>query len=450
MTEAKAMADSFAHPIEGAKVTPKTPTKRCKENCTLLVLDLLRKGVRPSQIWKNHGVSERSVKLVLRKLQDVGIIKKIGYGTWEVQEGSKKDPRRCKVIHRVGQLHTPQKVQKKVQSLKPNSVRGHGIVATVKIPRFVNWIDRDIILRKRGIEYKEIPQGQRIKVGKVDKVWLTNRPSLVFYFPRGTSWYGETAKEVSGAILIDVIKHVKMLERMLGVDTFEIRGNYHIKFSRQHYALIRNELARMYNKPGEKLQVRDASGLWLIIDNSYNLEELETVHPKTAVDDNKPCQDFFNGLKQMPITPQMLMSMQAETTTQIKEAHGQMAYFAKNLESHVGAIRTLGDEVKNLGIQASENAKTTVSLREAVQRFAEAFQGESSPGLRFERPYTLAPKKVDKTPSEPLASKTERKICGLCKEEQDIPKNKTICQECENIARDFKKEGTLSLSNYMG
>jgi len=411
----------------------------------LLVLDALRKGVRPSDIWKNYPISERSVKYVLRKLRDVGLVKKLGYGTWEVVEGSQRDPTRCKIVHRVASPHTPPKVQKKVQNLKPDTVRGHGIVATIKVARhrFVNWNDRDKILEARDIPYTPIPQGQRISVGKIEKAWLTSK-SIVFYYPRGYSWFGDTAREVAGAILEDVIDHIGKVEKLLGIDTLKIRGRYHVKFSRQHYALIRNGLARYYNDPRRKLEVRDDGGLWLLIDNSFNLEELETVHPETAVTDNKFVQDFFNDQKKNPeVTASFILNSFNMTQEQLREAHSHLAMYAQNLQTHVGAVN-------NLSAQAQENAKTTTSLREAVERLAMAFGDMTMAPARKKRGVILAPDKVDKTPSPPLEARLEKKECGLCGEVQEIPQGKTVCAECEKIIATRKKHVTMaSLDNYL-
>lgn len=438
------MVPGLAHPPKGAKERAKPelshPTNNVQENCTLLVLRCLRSGIRPSQIWKKYPISERSVKYVLRRLRDAGLVQKLGYGTWEVLEGGARDPTRCKIVHRVGLPHTTQRVQ----SLKPDTVRGHGIVATIKVPRhrFLNWNDRDQILKAREIPFISIPQGQRISVGRIEKVWLTSK-SIVFYYPKGYSWFGETAKNVSGAILEDVITHARRLENLMGMDTLMIKGMYHIKFSRQHYSLIRNGLAKYYNDPRRKLEVRDDGGLWLLIDNSYNLDELENVHPRTAVADNKLVQDFFNSLKRAPMTSEQVYEMFGETSKQIKEAHGQIAEYAGELRSHHEAWLELGH-------QARENAKTTVSLREAVERLAESFGGSWVPSARAQRGFILAPAKVDKTPSKPLAFRMERKKCGLCGELRDIAQGKTLCEACESMLAERRgSSSTASLDNYL-
>lgn len=86
--------------------------------------------------------------------------------------------------------------------------------------------------------------------------------------------------------------------------------------------------------------VYDEKGLWLLIDNSYNLNELETVHPKTAIDDNETVQDAFNSIKQ-GVTPQFLMERIGEVTD-----NQQM--FNRNFKTHVSVLKALEKAVNKL------------------------------------------------------------------------------------------------------
>ena len=83
--------------------------------------------------------------------------------------------------------------------------------------------------------------------------------------------------------------------------------------------MIKNCLAIQCNKKGEKLRVTNEDGLWFTIDNSFNLEEAETLHPKTALLDSLGIQKYFNEHKEtnFQVTPKFLL----ETLTRI--AHTQ-------------------------------------------------------------------------------------------------------------------------------
>lgn len=413
-----------------------TPQNVQKENCTLLVLHALKSGVGPSAIWKNLGISERSVKYALAKLKAAGAIRRVGYGTWEVLnddvytgEGAKHTPPEGATSHRVTMAHTPVKVQLEGAKRPPDSVRGHGIVATLKVPeRFLNWRDRHIILAARKIQFIEIPQGQRIKVGRINKVWLTHK-SIVFYFPPGYSWFGDNSRDVAGAILEDIIDHAKKLERMMGMDSLKVGGYYRVKVSRQHYSLIKNGLAKYYNNPRRKLEVRNESGIFLLIDNSFHLNETETPHPETAVEDNQIFQDWARSQQRTPLTSEDVTRLLGESAAQIKEAHGQLSMYAKNLETHVAAVN-------NLSNQAQENAKTTIDLREAVQRLSQSLQRPNIPADLMQRLPAKAIRRLEEKASEPIQVTQE---CGLCGKMTNMPPGKTWCEECDTAVSVFRK-----------
>lgn len=485
------------HPPKGANHTPpKVPYR----TGTLSVLKLLRGGLRPAEIYKKNMISKRTVIRALRELQSVGLIKKVGLGTWEIipQEGAKKKmpitpPIRCQSSHHVAPHHTPHKVPmfepRMAPNLKPGMFRGHGVVATIKIPRFPNWTEREKALKKKKIEYLPIPQGQRIKVGWIDKVWLTGKPSIVIYFPPGTSWFGEDIETVAVGALDDTLKTLTRIERMVGIKSLKIRGHYWIKFSRQHHAQIFNVLAKRYKKRGGKIHFKNEVGIWGLIDYSpldgVKLDEFETVRgekefkpydpyrsleeqitpDKAGKDDLQKNIDWANGVQRTGITPEFILERFNDTTTltsqlaaQITQSHEQMlkfsqtvSYLDKNMMSHVGAIN-------NLSSQATENAKTTVSLREAVERLSLTIREGTMPYPRTPKPVQTppkTPKELAKIPSPPLAARLEEKKCVLCLETRPIPANKTCCAECEKLIAPHKKKAGMTwdysspLRNYM-
>lgn len=458
-------------PKNGPNVGVTHPPRRGHGSGPLSVLELLRKGLGPSDIWKKGLLPERTVKRGLSQLRSVGLVRKVGYGTWEIIEQDTDKKRTGQLIHRVTTPPTPDNGPKKGPTLKPDTVRQHGIVATVKVnrARFLTWDERDVVLEARKIPFIKIPQGQRIRVLDVEKVWLTSK-SIVYYLPY--SWFGRTAKECAARAIEDVIRLNLRLERMLGIDTLKIHGSYWIKFSRQHDSLIKNALAQMYNNPRQRIQFRDELGQWALIDNSWNLEEFETTRgekeyqaikpdqpilPQIRDDDraarehNRKVQTFMNGVKDTGITPEFILERFADTADQIKQTDGHITGYARALSSHAKAWDMLGEQVKHLNAQTSENAKATVSLREAVTRFAEAFNPASLRGMSLERPIIMAPKKVDKTPSPLLGERLVEKRCGLCDDLVEIPDNKSICPKCEKLIK--RRQGAsqvASLNNYMG
>jgi len=175
--------------------------------------------------------------------------------------------------------------------------------------------------------------GQRLII-EGRKVHLTN-PSIIIY--DRSSYFAEAALQAKTTALATHISIIKHVERLLHT-SFLIGSDYKFKVSRQHYALIYNALAQQYNETGEKLEIRTGKGAWLLIDDSYNMDELETVHPSSAMSDNRKVQDFFNSLKTQPITTDFILTAMAGIQS------NQMA-FAENMISHIQAVQDLGKGV---------------------------------------------------------------------------------------------------------
>jgi len=306
-------------------------TQLRSKNFYLTVYDQIKQGIRPSKICKNFNISKQKLNYYLSTLKRAGLIKKIGYGVWEtIKEFDEKKVKETTRLTRYQPVN-----------IKPDFVRGHAFQFKLKIPKLRNWNKREDILKNKGIEFKELSHlingGQEITI-KGKKIWLTNKSIIIF---EKSSYLAKTAKDASKYAIYDLFELVKSLESILGAN-FRVNKKYRFKVSRQHYALVKNALAKQYKRDGKKLQVYSEDGLWFIIDNSYNLHEAETVHPKTAVDDNTKVQNFFNGLKATEnYTPQLMMKAVTQNAVNLNN-------YAVHLKSHVKSIKLLGKGVKKL------------------------------------------------------------------------------------------------------
>ena len=72
-----------------------------------------------------------------------------------------------------------------------------------------------------------------------------------------------------------------------------------IKQVNGHFSEINNELAEDCNKKQAKLRIysREDGKLWFSIDNSWDLNEAETLHPGTAKQDMRNVKRFFNDIR---------------------------------------------------------------------------------------------------------------------------------------------------------
>lgn len=190
----------------------------------------------------------------------------------------------------------------------------------------------------RGVGFCEFRQGLSLEVrGHRVKVFSK---SFEVYFKPSWSGFAESADASYGLALGELREVVGEFQRLLGV---RLPGKLRFSVGRQHYALVRNELARDYLDRGVKLGLVGEDGkLWLLIDNSLQLEELETVHAERARPDNDKVKAWFEGVRCTGITPGFIL----ESFDRLIADRG---FYAENLKSHVEVVRELGVQVRRLG-----------------------------------------------------------------------------------------------------
>lgn len=305
------------------------------------------------ELAKTLNTSKQKLNYYIKQLRVSGVIKKIGYGTWEVNEEKYKElinksDKEVKKQVKKSTIVALDKTPKIFTSDK--EVRGHGFQLTLKIPKIKNWENRRQYLIKKNIDFVPVGnglwEGERIIVNGA-KIHLTPK-SIVFYVPKWLSWFASTAKDAKNHVIYDILQTINTVERLLNIDTFMINKEYRLKVTRQHYGLVKNALAQQYNKEGKKLHCYTEKGLWLIIDNSFNLHELETVHPDKADTDNKIVQDFFNSLAQNPLTiGGILETFNKIANIQLTE-QTKWGEYAEHISSHTKAIQQLNNSINKL------------------------------------------------------------------------------------------------------
>lgn len=309
-------------------------TQPRSKNFYLFTYQQIKEGWNPSVICKKLNITKQRLNYYLSSLKKRGLIRKIGYGVWEIcAEYTEKEIKKTTQVTQ-NNLH-------KFKGLKQDSVRGHAFMFTLRIPEGTrNWKRREEILKEHGFKFKplKIFGGGQQMIFRGRKVWLTNKSLIIF---EKSSFLAETSKEAKKHAIGTFLRIVKAFERYIRAN-FYSAGQYKFKVSRQHYSLVKNALAQQYDKEGKKLHIYSGDGLWLLIDNSYNLHETETVHSKTADKDNQKVQDFFNGVKRLEgYTPELVMTAIGKVTENQQQ-------FAVNMKSHIKAIQELGTGVKEL------------------------------------------------------------------------------------------------------
>jgi len=325
----------------------------------LIVMSSLQKGWKIKEISKYHNIPKSSLSRCLKSLKLNGNIEKIGYGVWKVK--SKEG------------LNTVGVGQGRVsmELLPQDFVRGHGFMIKLILPFIKNWNNRRDYLKKNSILFSEKPRYESLIIEGV-RVWLCNS-SIIYYLPK--SYYAKDSTKSHALMLNDFYNLLKKTESLLNVK-IRYGKEYKFKVKRNHYALIKNALAQDYNSTGQKLEVKDKDGLWLLIDNSFNLNELETIHPATAKDDNEKVRESFNSIKQ-GVTPQFLLESLNKVVDIQKNNEMKMEFYNKNIVSHVESIQQLGTGVRqlvNLVKKDGHISKDSVKDINEIQKKLEGFK----------------------------------------------------------------------------
>lgn len=331
------------------------------KNFYLTIWSKINKGKSLKQIAQELNISKQNLNYHLRPLKELHYIERVGYGTWQIskQYDQREVDKHFKLVKKTERIDTSQ-----VQEFKTKKeIRGHAFQIKLELPKnYKNWEKRESIFQKINLEYKEhyiggINRGQRMTInGK--KVHLFNKSIVVNL---DESYLSGTARESKFYAIVDFLKIIKKLERMFNNSSLEQHGKYKIKVTRQHYSIVKNALAGQYLTQKRKLYCYTGRGLWLLIDNSYNLEELETLHPDTADEDNEKVQTVFNNIKEENIETlkEMSHSNIKRELTELKGVFPAMAEYNKNLMLHI--------EVQQAQLKtAIENQETQQRIKHSI------------------------------------------------------------------------------------
>lgn len=146
-----------------------------------------------------------------------------------------------------------------------------------------------------------------------------NRENVEIY--SNTSFFDENTNDVKKQSMEYWINLIVRLQNDLKIVLYKDKVN-NIKVVREHYSEVNNELAEDYNDRKEKLSLKDPKDgkEWLKIDNSFNLNELETTHPNKAQNDMNIVKGFFDDLRESPVKLSDLSGILCDTLKLIRES----------------------------------------------------------------------------------------------------------------------------------
>lgn len=302
------------------------------------IVSEIKDGLNPAKIVEKYNVSKTTLDYSLSKLKSMGCIRKVGYGTWEHVKDVKEVPIRPKGSK-----------SSQIRTSKKGEIRGHAFIWRIEFAKAYDWEKIVKQYKKKTLTFQPICKGKVFRtIFKNRKIWLTKR-GMTIYEP--IDFFGRSSFEVKGTAVFEMDKLVKGLVLELN----EKVRIYRFTTSREHYGLVKNELARQFNDRREKLAIRSQDGgIWLWIDDSKGMSELETSDPNNS----RGVQNFWNDHKRLKFkaTPSMVLGA-------IKKNADNLGYHAENMRSHVQAVRDLGAGVEK--------------QNELFERIAKALEGKN-------------------------------------------------------------------------
>jgi len=302
-----------------------------KRNELDTILKSLEKGYSKKKIRKERGISTTVMSNRLRKLEDLGLIRRSGKFKVDVLQSSCNNPR-------VTRIPINTKLNK----------RGHAFNFKVLFPSEENLIEKpkvkEFINKKQKRKPKILPFGSIQFKYKRYTIWI-NKKSLTIY--SNGSYYAENALHSKFYALKDVDNVIRYL-----MGKFGFTGRYGIEIFREHYGLIFNKFAKWLLERNRKLSVKNKGNkviLWVddSLEDDIGLKEFEG---KDALDINKADERYFkeNEETNWSWSPKVIANNFNIVGKQITEVTQNQLMFNKNFESHVEAIQTLSAKVKEL------------------------------------------------------------------------------------------------------
>jgi len=304
-----------------------------KKNFELVIVKLMSEGYSPAQIAKKLNLSLPSLSYHLSTLKREGVIKKIGYGTWEV--------------NRVKEVKiSSHKGTRKVELLN----RGHAFIWKVKTEKPIDWKK---LLNEKGIDWtpKGIANTPRIIIDN-KKVWL-GKSYITIYEPKGRSFFGTNAIESKKKAIL------AFLDTMEAIKSFAGDFRYVFTCKRQHYGHIKNLEAEHFIRRGKKILIKGLEkGYWFTIDFSQNkYKEAELIHEKDALVDSLGYASLMNSHERtrFKVTPDFILKrfeenteLNNEITKRLKEQSERQLSITQVLEQMGGNITILTKEIAKL------------------------------------------------------------------------------------------------------
>jgi hypothetical protein len=297
-----------------------------KEKGILLQLKQNPEGLRVNTIHKLTGIPSRTIYRILKKYHKKSLVENI-YPLWKRRNG----------------------LSDFWQSLSKSSeiFELHNLSYSIKLIKKPEWWNKrkSRLMRLKGWQFSNHNFG---KNNSNPFQQMLNEDYVIQTYPESITvihrkrYYSDNPYEVIERGIEETINLIKFLEQRFKFDFFP-SGIPCIELRSNHYNRIKDHLAEKCKKEGNKFLVKTKVGnCW--VDNS---------EPFGKESDTPDIQDTLekvtkDHIENKPLLNSELQALVSQTATQINQVTQNQAMFAKNFETHVEAIQTLSQKVKEL------------------------------------------------------------------------------------------------------
>lgn len=300
--------------------------KEVKKVGLVQVLALIKSELSPAKISKKYNIPKQNVSYFVGKLKRLGCIEKIGYGTW----------RYIKPIKEVKDSPIGQSDRRGKKSLTSprKEIRGHAFIWKVEFVQPYDWKKVIRFYKKKKLTFQLIARGKVFRtIFKNRKVWLNTRGLTIY---EASDFRGNSSFHVKGIAVYEMDRLIKDLLKELGMRFRQ----YRFTTSREHYGIMKHELARQYNEKKEKMRIRSDDGnIWMWIDDSKGLSELEN----NQVSVSRQVQNFWNSNRKhgFKVDADFILKGFDKTNKVAQKNAEQLGSFADNQMTHVGLMKNI-------------------------------------------------------------------------------------------------------------
>lgn len=273
-----------------------------------LVLDAILKeiklGKNPAKISAKYKISKQKLQYSLDKLKKMGCIEKVGYGTWRYIKEVQIRPK---------DTSNPK--------FGLREIRGHAFIWNIEfLEGGFDWMQIVENYKRKyknpSLIFKTVCRGKVPRViFQKRKIWMTKK-GLTIYEP--LDFLGGSSFTVKGQAVFEMDRLIKDLLKKLRLKL----QHYKFKCSREHFAHVKNQMARQFNENKEKIKVEfDGKHFW--VDHSHGEHEEETDDANVSVQAQKHYKSQMKT--KFAVTPEVILKNQENTNNQITKIVGAIA-----------------------------------------------------------------------------------------------------------------------------